>query len=93
MLGRLLILLALCASHSVDAKVTPPDSKLPAWVLPRAGSLFKNEWRRNVRAIRAIDARNEQMDVAVYGDSIIAWNKPFNLPKNPGTRIYWDRWF
>lgn len=90
MLRYLLVLLALCAGHSVDAKATPD---LPKWVVPRAGYMFKTEWRRNVRAIRAIDAKNERMDVAAYGDSIIAWNKPFNLPKNPATRLYWDRWF
>lgn len=89
MLRYLLVLLALCGAHSVDAKA----SDLPKWVVPRAGYMFKTEWRRNIRAIRAIDAKKEQMDVAVYGDSIIAWNKPFNLPKNPATRLYWDRWF
>lgn len=95
MLWHLAVVLALLASISAgNAKRSETKAlALPQWVEPRNGTLFRNEYRRNLAAIAKIDAKGEQMDVAIYGDSIIAWNKPFNLPKNPGTRKYWNLWF
>ena len=73
--------------------LSPSLPVLPAWVVGRNSTMFVREFRRNMDAITAIDQKNERMDIALYGDSITAWNKPLNLTKAPGSRAVWNNIF
>lgn len=76
-------------SSSIQA-FTP---ELPSWVQGRNNSEFIRELQRNVDAIKAIDDEGTRADVLFYGDSIVAWNKPMNLSRVPGTRKVWEAYF
>lgn len=67
--------------------------ELPSWVEGRNNTEFVREWQRNVDAIKAIDGEGTRADVLLYGDSIVAWNKPMNLSRVPGTRKIWEAYF
>lgn len=67
--------------------------ELPSWVQGRNNTEFVREWQRNVDAIKAIDGEGTRADVLLYGDSIVAWNKPMNLSRVPGTRKIWEAYF
>ena len=68
-------------------------SDLPHWVVGRSFYGFWREFRRNRELIDAIDGRGERTDLLIYGDSVIAWNKPMNLSMLPGSREIWDKNF
>eukprot|EP00890_Picochlorum_soloecismus_P002676 jgi/Picsp_1/3409/NSC_06247-R1_sgnh hydrolase len=79
--------------HSCSIPVQAFTLELPLWVEGRNNSEFNREWQRNVEAIKAIDNEGIRADVLLYGDSIVAWNKPMNLSRVPGTRIIWEAHF
>lgn len=90
----LLILLALCSDLAFGTlEATPPKPDLPQWVVGRFNYAFWREFRRNLELIDAIDARGERTDLLIYGDSIIAWNKPMDLSLLPGSREIWNKNF
>lgn len=91
----LAVLLALYASFlaTVEGRWQPKALEIPDWAVLRNNTEFFFEFERNIAAINAIDAAGQRMDVAMYGDSITAWNKPLNLTKLAGSRDVWIRYF
>jgi lysophospholipase L1-like esterase len=84
---------ALIISKAQGTNLLLQPTILPSWVEGRNSSMFMREFRRNMDAITAIDNKQQQMDVALYGDSITYWSKPGDLSKIPGNRAVWTSTF
>lgn len=93
MLGPL-VLLALFFGSACGTMEKQKCLKVPRWVVGRQRHYeFQREFRRDLKLIGRIDARRERSDVLIYGDSIIAWNKPMDLSRIKGSRKVWDKNF
>ena len=98
MASQLVFLLVIYGSifEAIAMLYMHPNSKalnLPDWAVSKNSTDYIFELERDKAALVAIDASGQQMDLAMYGDSITAWNKPVNLTKLAGSRDVWTQHF